>query len=275
MSPYCLCISQIRQRAVAGRLCFGSAEVGSMKRVSILMYHQVGKFSRPRAHRATFCHIRRFKAQMAYLDRFGYTVMGLQDALDGLFGNGPVPRKAVVLTFDDGCQNFRDYAFPVLQQHGFPATVFLVSGLLGKNAQWLADRGRAAPRLMDRAAIRQLRGENITFGSHSLSHPSLTRISPLQQTEEIVRSKADLEDLLGEGIRYFCYPNGDFDDDVAAMVRKAGYTAALTCIRGSATPSDNVFALPRKAISYGDSLVGYFWKLHMKHKKKVQPETNP
>jgi len=235
------------------------------------MYHQVGEFDPPSAHRATFCHIRRFRAQMAYLHRFGYKVISLKDALDALFGDGPLPGQAVVLTFDDGCQNFREHAFPVLRQYGFPATVFLVSGLLGRNAQWLADEGRVAPRLMDSQTIRELGTKNITFGSHTLSHASLIRISPAQITEEIVRSKADLEELLDQEIEYFCYPNGDFDDAVVATVREAGYKAALSCIRGSATPFDNIFILPRKAISYGDSLIGYFWKLHMKHKKKVQP----
>lgn len=239
-----------------------------MKKVSILMYHQVGEFARPSAHRATFCHIRRFRSQMAYLHRFGYKVISLEDALDGLFGNGSLPGHAVVITFDDGYQNFRDYAFPVLRQYGFPATVFLVSGLLGKNAQWLADEGRAAPRLMAPATIRELRTQNITFGSHTFSHPSLVRINRGRRTEEIVRSKADLEDLLGEETKYFCYPNGDFDDAVVATVQKAGYRAALTCVRANATASDNIFILPRKAISYGDSLIGYFWKLHIKSKKK-------
>jgi peptidoglycan/xylan/chitin deacetylase (PgdA/CDA1 family) len=239
------------------------------------MYHQVGLFRSPTAHRATFCHIQRFKAQMAYLHRFRYAVMSLQQALDGLFHDHFLPQRAVVLTFDDGCQNFRDYAFPVLQRYGFPATVFLVSGLIGKQAQWLADEGRPAPELMDRAAILGLKGENITFGSHTVTHPSLIRVGPARRTAEIVRSKADLEELLGEEIKYFCYPNGDYDDDVVDRVRDAGYSAALSCVRGSATPSDNMFVLPRKAISYGDSLVGYFWKLHMKHKKKVKPPALP
>jgi peptidoglycan/xylan/chitin deacetylase (PgdA/CDA1 family) len=240
-----------------------------MKKVSILMYHQVGEFPRPAAHRATFCHIRRFTAQMAYIHRLGYAVISLRDALAGLFGHRSLPRHAVVLTFDDGYQNFRDHAFNVLRRYGFPATVFLVSGLLGKNTRWLADDGRVAYKLMDRNTIRQLQRENLTFGSHTLSHPKLTRVSPQRRTDEIFRSKADLEDLLGEEVKYFSYPDGDFDDDVVATVREAGYKAAVSCVRGSATASDNLFALPRKAISFGDSLVGFFWKLHMKHKKKA------
>ncbi len=238
--------------------------------ISILMYHQVGEFDRPDSHRATFCHIRRFKAQMAYLHAFGYKVISLQTALDGLFGNGRLPRHSVVLTFDDGYDNFSQNASPVLQRHGYPATVFLVVDLLGGHAKWLAEDGRHAAALMDKATIRELQSSKIVFGSHTLTHPFLTRIDPERQAREIAESKSALEDLLGEEVTSFCYPAGDYDEKVVKLVREAGYKAALTCDRGAATPGEDPLKLPRKAISFGDSLIGYFWKLHMKHRKKIQ-----
>jgi len=238
------------------------------------MYHQVGEFERPESHRATFCHIRRFKAQMAYLYRLGYRVLSLQSALDGLFGNGKLPRHSVVLTFDDGYENFNQNVFPVLERYGFPATVFLVSELLGRNAKWLAEDGRHAPDLMDKMAIKKLRSDNIVFGSHTLTHPLLTRLDQSRQAREITDSKSALEDLLGEEVKFFCYPAGDYDEKVVKLVREAGYQAALTCDRGAATPHENPLTLPRKAISFGDSLVGYFWKLHMKHRKKMQKRSH-
>jgi peptidoglycan/xylan/chitin deacetylase (PgdA/CDA1 family) len=247
-----------------------SRQVAQMKKVSILMYHQVGEFNRPKEHRATFCHIRRFKAQMAYLYHLGYKVLQLGDAIDALSGKWDLSGHGVVLTFDDGYQNFRDYAFPVLQRYDFPATVFLVSGLMGKSAKWLADDGRYAPKLMKPLTVKELRENNITFGSHSVSHPRLSQINGARQIQEIADSKSALEDLLGEEIPYFCYPNGDYDNGVVAMVREAGYRAALTCDRGAATASDDPLTLPRKAISFGDSLIGYFWKLHIKNKRKLQ-----
>jgi len=239
------------------------------------MYHQVGEFERPESHRATFCHIRRFKAQMAYLHRLGYRVLSLQDALDGLFGNGNLSHHSVVLTFDDGYDNFSQNAFPVLRRYAFPATVFLISDLLGRTAKWLAEDSRHAPDLMDKMTIKELRSNNIVFGSHTLTHPLLTRIDRLRQSREIADSKSALEDLLGEEVKFFCYPSGDYDENVVNLVREAGYKAALTCDRGAATPYEDPLTLPRKAISFGDSLIGYFWKLHMKHKKKMQKRENP
>ncbi|HDZ23716.1 MAG TPA: polysaccharide deacetylase family protein [Desulfobacteraceae bacterium] len=242
-----------------------------MPKISILMYHQVGIFPRPDEHRAIYCHIRRFKAQMAYLHLFGYKVLSLRTALDGLFGNGELPHHGVVLTFDDGYQNFSNYALPILKRYNFPATVFLVADLIGRNAKWLEEDGRYGAPLMDKKTVLELRRHNVTFGSHSLTHPFLTLIDRERQKQEIGGSKSALEDLLGEGVKYFCYPSGDYNEAVVDLVKDAGYEAALTCDRGAATPLDNPLALPRKAISFGDSLIGYFWKLHMKHKRKLQP----
>ena len=192
------------------------------------MYHQVGEFDRPSSHRATFCHIRRFKSQMAYLHNFGYNVISLGNALNALFFDGTLSKHSVVLTFDDGYQNFYDYAFPVLRKYGFPATVFLISNLIGKNAHWLADDGLFSRLLMDRETICKLMSENIFFGSHTKSHPSLIHISHDQMVEKIIDSKSNLEEILEEKIEDFCYPNGDFNDEVMAAVQQAGYRSALS-----------------------------------------------
>ena len=106
--------------------------------ISILMYHQVGDFPRMDAHRSTYCHYRRFAAQMAYLHRFGYHVLRLGDALDALRGARPIPPRAVVLTFDDGYENFYEHAYPALARYGFPAMVYLLSGFIGQDATWFA-----------------------------------------------------------------------------------------------------------------------------------------
>lgn len=236
--------------------------------VSILMYHQVGEFPAPKTHRAGFCHIRRFRAQMAYLKLGGYRVISLGQALAGLFNGAPLAKRSVVLTFDDGYQNFYDYAFPVLRRYQFPATVFLVAGLVGKKAQWLEDDGRYGPPLLGIGAIRELTQKGISIGAHSMGHPRLSTLSEPRQRDEIFASKARLQDMLGEPVADFCYPYGDYDDRSRALVAEAGYRSGLTCIRGAANTADGPLEIPRKAISYGDNVIGFFWKLHMKHARK-------
>ncbi len=243
--------------------------------INILMYHQVGEFAPMKAHRSTYCDYRRFTSQMAYLARFGYTVLSMDEALTCLRGQNPVPPKAVVLTFDDGYENFYTHALPVLQRYGFPAMVYLISGMLGQPARWFAPDGRDTPLLMSAARVRELHRAGIDFGSHSVSHAKLAEQSTQRIREEISRSKAELEDVLGEPGKHFCYPYGSYDLRAVEAVAEAGYESATTCVRARATSADDPLTLPRKAISWGDNLVGYFWRLHMKNAPRTPPLRRP
>jgi peptidoglycan/xylan/chitin deacetylase (PgdA/CDA1 family) len=236
--------------------------------ISILMYHQVGEFSSPESHRASFCHVKRFSAQMWFLKRFGYNVVSLDQAAAALFEGQPLSGRPVVLTFDDGYRNFLDYAFPVLCRHRFPATVFLVTGRIGQDSDWVRRAGRQAAPLMSVAEIRDLSTRGIGFGAHSVTHPRLSQIEPARMRDEVQSSKAQLEAILQSPVAHFCYPYGDYDAAVRDAVANAGFDTGLTCIRGAANGAHNAFEIPRKAISYGDSLAGYWWKLHMKHRRK-------
>lgn len=235
--------------------------------LSILMYHQIGRYPRPDAHRALFCHIDRFRSQLRYLKFAGFKVLSLDEARRCLFEGEPLPKRSVVITVDDGYDDFREFAWPALKEYDCPATVFLVSSLIGKSADWLTDRP-ALPKLMDASAIRELHRDGAHFGSHAMTHPRLSKLSPEVQREEIFGSKAALEDLLGAAVPDFCYPYGDYDQRSRDLVEEAGYRTGLTCIRGSANTSYNPFELTRKAISYGDNLVGFGWKVHFKHERK-------
>lgn len=239
-------------------------------RISILMYHQVGDFPPMKAHRSTYCDARRFAGQMAYLHRFGYRALRMDEVLECLRGDRPVPPRAVALTFDDGYENFYEHAFPALQRYGFPATVYLIAGLIGRDAQWFAADGRATPPLMTADRVRQLRRAGIDFGSHGLSHVKLAEVDRARMRDEIARSKVELESLLDEEVRHFCYPYGSHDPEVVESARTAGYRSAVTCVRAAAVPGMDPLALPRKAISYGDNLLGYFWKLRMKNRPKTR-----
>ncbi|MEI6413809.1 MAG: polysaccharide deacetylase family protein [Pseudomonadota bacterium] len=235
--------------------------------LSILMYHQVGEFAPMRAHRPNYCDHRRFAAQMALLSRLRCRVLSLDEALAGLRGEKTLPLRAVVLTFDDGYRNFLEYAHPVLERHGFPALVYVIPGLLGKRAEWFTkDPGRIIPELLSATDIKALRRAGVFIGSHTLSHPKLAECPMDHQRQELRDSRRALEDLLGEPVPHLCYPYGSFDPQTLRLAREAGYQSATTCLRGLALPSDDPMALPRKGISFGDDLLGFAWKVAIKHK---------
>jgi len=236
-------------------------------RISVLMYHQVGRFAEPKQHRACYCDAGRFRAQMAFLKHAGYRVISMADACRALFDQHPLPGRAVVLSFDDGYENFADEALPVLREFGYPSVLFAVSGLLGRRADWLSGDGEKPP-LLDSRRLSGLRDARVEIGSHSVSHARLSRLEPEQAWREIADSKVALEDVLGDTVKFFAYPYGDYSPTVRDAVARAGYQAAVTCSRGAANTAPNPFEIPRKAISYGDSLLGVFWKLAMKNRRK-------
>lgn len=239
--------------------------------ITVLMYHQVGRFNNPKLHRPVYCDVGRFRRQMAWLYWFGYNVISWDDAYACLFQGKPIPPRAVVLTFDDGCENFHEYAWPVLKKYNFPVTMFLVAGMLGESTRWMDDVPEEAP-LMDVKTIRNLQEEGVHFGAHSMNHVRLALCSPEDARDEIFSSKSKLESILEMPITDFCYPYGSYNEQVADMVSEAGYRSGLTCIRGAANYAKNPFEIPRKAISYGDTLPGYLWKIHKKNVVKVRAD---
>jgi len=238
-------------------------------RISILMYHQVGRFAPMRRHRANYCDAGRFARQMALLKSTGCAVLDLDTALAALRGERPLPPRAVVLSFDDAYVNFIEHALPVLLRHGFPAVVYAISGWLGRRMRWSEPQpDRARPLLMDAAQLREVQAAGITIGSHSVTHARLAGLAPEVQHRELADSRAALQDRLGAAVDHLCYPFGSFDASAVEQAAAAGYVSATTCLRGTATPADHPLVLPRKAISFGDDLAGFAWKLFIKHAPK-------
>jgi peptidoglycan/xylan/chitin deacetylase (PgdA/CDA1 family) len=112
--------------------------------------------------------------------------------------------------------------------------------------------------------LRAVRSAGITVGSHSQTHAKLGECPPETQRRELADSKSALEDLLGEEVRHLCWPFGSFDLGAVETAAGLGYRSAVTCLRGPATPADHPLVLPRKAISFGDNRLGFWWKLAVK-----------
>jgi len=242
-----------------------------MKPISILMYHQVGHFPNMKEHRATYCDLGRFRRQMKWLGLAGYSVISLDQAVSELRQNRHAEQKRVVLTFDDAYENFYENAFPILGEMGYPATVYAIAGMVGKKADWLAADGHHTPRLMNAVQLRQVQASGITVGSHSFHHIRLAEQDSDTIAQETTDSKAALEDILGAAVEHFCYPYGSHDRRCVQAVKAAGYATATTCQRAAATARFDPHALPRKAISFGDSLPGYWWKVVGKNEPKQAP----
>ena len=184
-----------------------------------------------------------FSAQMHWLSRLGYRGLAMSELMPYL--RGEKKGKVVGITLDDGYQSNVSHALPILKQHGFSATCYVVSGRLGQHNEWDAALGMAKAALMSGEEMRAWLDAGMEVGSHTCSHADLNQLSLAEARHELLQSKSDLENLLQKPVTQFCYPYGHFSPEHEALVSQAGYEAATTTHRGRACATDRMTALPR------------------------------
>src|SRR4030067_2362941 len=230
-------------------------------RILILMYHMISKTDHPQEKRYALSP-ERFKRQMSYLKYMGYTPIRLDKLYEYLVNKTDgLPHKPIVITFDDGYFDNYENALPVLKELNYPATVFIVSGFVGKTTQWMRVNGFPERSLMGWHEIEETRKYGITIGSHTLSHPRLVFLGYEDTRKEIEGSKKLLEDKLGMPTEHFAYPYGDMNSSVVEMVKEAGYKTACTTRSGFNSENVSMFELRRLEIYGTDSLWQFAIKL--------------
>ena len=210
-----------------------------------------------------------FSAQMRWLSRLGYRGLAMSELMPYL--RGEKKGKVVGITLDDGYQSNVSHALPILKQHGFSATCYVVSGRLGQHNDWDAALGMAKAALMSGEEMRAWVDAGMEVGSHSCSHADLSRLSLAEARHELLQSKSDLENLLQKPVTQFCYPYGHFSPEHEALVSQAGYEAATTTHRGRACATDRMTALPRVPVVRSTYAVQFLLKVltHYEDNKRL------
>jgi peptidoglycan/xylan/chitin deacetylase (PgdA/CDA1 family) len=226
---------------------------GHVARIPILMYHAVQEGqSDPRPYYEINVSPATFASQMRQLHGAGYRAVSLQHALQALRDNA-FDQKLVVVTFDDGYQDFYRNAFPVLAECQFTASVFLITDYMGEAARPF--KGKAC---LTWSEARELHGQGIHFGSHTVSHPVLKDIAIEQVDEELRISKSVIEDELGAAVDSFSYPfafpeaDHRFRQILKDILVKHGYQNCVTTILGTANPQSDRYCLPRLPVNHWD-----------------------
>ena len=163
--------------------------------------------------------------------------------------------KRVAITFDDGYRDFYRNAFPVLSQFGFSATVFLPTAYIGENTQQFKGRD-----CLTWSEVRELQKYGISFGSHTVTHPQLSRLGRDAIQKEMVNSKSTIEERTGTAVDSFAYPyafpqtDTEFKKTLGRSLRCAGYHNGVCTIVGRGGSASNPFFMERLPInSFDDS----------------------
>jgi len=211
--------------------------------VPVLTYHN---FSNKKAAKMVVPRDR-FEAQMKYLKDNGYQTITLDELFDFVELKAQIPPKAIVITVDDGWRPFYEIAYPILKKYNLKATLFLYTDFVGggKAVKW--------------EMVREMMQHGIEVQNHTKSHRNLTKIKDKETFEqyfaaverEIDTGEEKLKKNLDISPRFLAYPYGDTNDLVVEMLKKRGYRAAFTVVRGGNPFYLDNYRLNRTVI-YGD-----------------------
>ncbi|HER44008.1 MAG TPA: polysaccharide deacetylase family protein, partial [Candidatus Eisenbacteria bacterium] len=217
---------------------------------SVLVYHKVTRFE----FGGTWVPPARFASHLDHLLASGCAFIGEERFLETLAGARRAGDREVLLTFDDGYRELLESAVPALESRKIPAHIFILSSYIGRDNDWELPLPGRRRRHLSRDEIRDLSGRGFSFGSHTRTHRDLTRLGPGEVRDELVRSKKELEEILGLPVRTLSYPFGRFDERAAREASRAGYEAAFSMYPPRSRKSSDPFALRREGVYIIDTL---------------------
>ena len=230
-----------------------TATISQSMRVPILLYHYVENVTDERdtirKSLSIYPHI--FEEQIKTLLNGGYTFITAAQLGDAMDGKTVLPKKPIILTFDDGYRDFYTDVFPLLKKHHAQATVYIVVNFLDK------------PNYMFSSQVKEVAQSGLVeIGSHTLYHPNLKTQSQERIEEEVIESKKMLEEKFNIPVVSFAYPYGAFNQRAIEAVKKAGYTTAVSTFPGIVINQENRYAVfrIRPGGRTGNTLLNYLAK---------------
>jgi peptidoglycan/xylan/chitin deacetylase (PgdA/CDA1 family) len=228
----------------------------SSRRTVFLMYHELELPERPLCQ-SDPGYVRyilsadEFAAQMQQLSEQGFRGVSVSEALS-------FSTPDIAITFDDGCETDLISAAPILKQHSFGATFFVVSGFIGK------------PGFVSQPQLRELVGLGFEIGCHSMTHPYLSDLDETGLQREIAGAKIALEQMIGKPVQHFSCPGGRYDSRAMRVAKDAGFSTVSTSVPRANTIATDRLSLGRVAITRGMPAEDFrqtcsaqsLWKLH-------------
>jgi peptidoglycan/xylan/chitin deacetylase (PgdA/CDA1 family) len=204
----------------------GGLEEGGYQVVPILCYHRLAEQCK-----TNLClTVDAFKRQIEYLKDNGYRAITMTEFFGFLQYRHGIPTRSVVITFDDGYRSFYDIALPILQKHGYKATLFVYTDFIGHSKDALTWK-----------QLKQIKAEGFEIGSHGVSHTDLTKriadeaaqVYIARVKEELFRSKKIIDQKLNQDTAYFAFPFGSHNPRILRWTEQAGYKLGLSAKKGS------------------------------------------
>lgn len=189
----------------------------------VLCYHGVGPVPAGGDRWRLFVSRELFSHHLDVIERQGYALLTVEK-LWQLMRDGSDGTHRAAITFDDGLVSTAREGIPLLLDRGLPCSMFISTGLMGKPHPEVD-----GAMIMSAAEVLELAGAGVEIGAHSVDHVRLDDLSYADALDQLRRSKAELEDLLGKPIASMAYPYGRTSEQTVRAVREAGYELACVC----------------------------------------------
>lgn len=197
--------------------------------VPVMYYHSISSSE----ENSLILSPERFRKQMQYILDSGFTPLTLSQVYRYHTEGLKIPKKSIFITLDDGYENNYTEGYKILNELKIPATIFVQTDRVDK------------PGWLKKEQIVEMSQNGIDIMSHTVSHPSLKKLSYEEQLKELTESKNVLEEILGKEVYAISYPYGDYNKDTLKIVKEVGYKIAFTTKERLKNKDDGVFELQR------------------------------
>jgi peptidoglycan/xylan/chitin deacetylase (PgdA/CDA1 family) len=179
-------------------------------------------------------------------------------------GSLPWGKPNVAITFDDAYVSVAENALPELLARGFHSTIFVPMGTLGSPPSWpVEDRSPDSHEtVMSAGQIATLPSPLVTLGSHTNTHPRLSRIDPRDARGEIEGSRLKLQALTAREVRLLAFPYGDHDASTIEVCKAAGYECVFSVAPDPVDTTNSSFVRGRVKVDPFDWPLEFFLKYH-------------
>ena len=208
-----------------------SAKKSKDVKIPVLLYHVVKP--NPDPENPYQFDIQEFETHMAYLHKNGYRTLTMKQYFNILDKKAAMPKKPILLTFDDNSDDFYPYVYPILQKYGMKATQFTVSDWV--DGSWN----------MTSEEILTVMKNGVDIQNHSVTHTFLAELSREEQFAEINDATIALKELTGRKTNVFAYPYGNYNADTISILKELDFKGAFKVGGGLSTDKSNRMELPR------------------------------
>jgi len=202
--------------------------------VACFVYHRFSDHRYPSTNISTEA----FRGQLAYLKQNNFTVWTMGKAVDAINKGEEIPPRTVVLTIDDGYHSFYEHGLPLLEEFGYPATMYVNTANVGNRDYF------------NWTEIREAQRRGIEIGNHAHAHghfldASTPELRKSMFISDLVTSQTIFGDSLGAEPILYSYPYGEYDSVLEGILKEAGFISATAQYSGILYSKSNLFEIPR------------------------------